>query len=222
MSFGAPSRHLRFIWVSKPLEQKIRGTALRAGIVSVVLALILGIMAATMGVNLPTYATNPLTMFTLLLGGFCTFCYFSSGVIMVVGRSCVSAGYLNITTASQARRTSLAFWVLTIVFSILGCLNLMMTINASGTSRPELEAHFTWSVFAYMLLLVGMIVLTGINYFVSRRFFKPSSDLLRTYGVSGQIVGPTQFGPSQQWGPPQGPPPQGGPPPPQWGPPPSR
>ncbi len=181
----------QFMWVSQPLESKIRNELVRGGVPSIIAAVILGGIVLLLDGDL---------MIAKLFLGIGALCRLGAGAYLPAGRQSVSSGYLNLTIAAQVRRPLLALSIIEAVLMAIAYLPL--TIHATEPTDVS-----TVSLVIAMLVPVVILVLVVMNYRVVRRLLPPKPEILHKYGLSGQIVGPpTQSGPPagphQAWGPP--------------------
>lgn len=182
----------QFMWVSLPLESRIKSELVRGGVPSIVAAVILGIVVLVLDGDL---------MFAKLFLGIGALFLLGAGAYLPAGRRSMSSGYLNLTIAAQVRRPLLALSIIEAVLMAIAYLPLII----HATEPTEVS---TASLVIAMLVPVAILVLVVMNYRTVRRLLPPKPEILHEYGLSGQIVGP----PAQQ-GPPPGPPQTWGPPP---------
>ncbi|SFE58958.1 hypothetical protein SAMN04487819_11781 [Actinopolyspora alba] len=178
MSYGDPFPYLRFIRVPSGLENRIRGTSLRIGLVSMLAAVAFAGVLVVLSAELT---------FVVYTGGACVLGLLVSGSGLAFGRSCVSTGHVNLTLARQIRNLTVAFTVFTIVFAVITGFGIAMATTATDEPLP-------------LLMVAGMITLVTTsmsvtNVIVGVQLFPPSRGLLTEYGASGQPVGPPG-----QWG----------------------
>lgn len=183
MSFG-PFPYLHFMWVSPPLEKKIKDSSMAGGLVSIFAALVLGIVVLFLDGDLG---------FVRLFQGCCAFLLLMVGCYLAAGRSCISSGYLNLTIAAQVRRPLLALLIFQAVLLLLPCLMLLMHLTVSTEAS-------TVSLVVSALLQIPLFGLPLMNYLVARKLLPPRPEVLRRYGLSGQVLSPSfQAGPPQAW-----------------------
>ncbi|SFT47512.1 hypothetical protein SAMN04487904_102356 [Actinopolyspora lacussalsi subsp. righensis] len=184
--------YLQFMWVSPPLEARIRKKLARGGVPSIVAAVFLGVIVLLLDGDL---------MIAKLFLGIGTLCLLAAGSYLPAGRRSLSAGYLNLTIAAQVRRPLLALSIIEAV--LMGVAYLPLVIHATEPTDVS-----TASLVIAMLMPVFMLGLVVMNYLVVRRLLPPGPETLHKYGLSGQIVGPpvqpdSPPSPPQASGPPQ-------------------
>lgn len=181
----------QFMWVSPPLESRIKSELVRGGVPSIVAAVILGIVVLVLDGDL---------MFAKLFLGIGALFLLGAGAYLPSGRQSMSSGYLNLTIAAQVRRPMLVLLVVEAVLMALAYLPLII----HATESTEVS---TVSLVVAMLVPVIILALVVMNYRTVRRLLPPKPEILHKYGLSGQIVGPPAQqspppGPPQAWGPP--------------------
>lgn len=181
MSFG-PFPYLHFVWVSPALEEEIKRSSVRGAIPSLVAAPILGAVVLALDGEL---------MFAKLLQGLCALFVLVAGFYLLTARSCVSSGYLNLTIAAKVRRPLLALSIVEAVLLLLSYLPLAVHATESTDASAT-------SVVLGTLLPILLLGLSVMSYLVARKYLPPRPEVLRKYGLSGEVIGPpTPSGPQQ-------------------------
>ncbi|QUH05947.1 hypothetical protein HUO13_11550 [Saccharopolyspora erythraea] len=151
-----------------------------AGLVSLVLGLVAGVLIVALGYRLPTSA-NPTTIVMVGMGGISAFFQVFSCVTLLTARSYVTHGHLDVPFATRARRLLVVFWAGTVATTVISCWVLVKAVESPGNFSRGERVEFGPPVVGYLVLLAVPCALALCNLLVDRWLLRPSARTLRRY-----------------------------------------
>lgn len=180
--YHSPVQH-EFMALPPGLTRKIRSTSTLVGSLSILLSLVLGLLIATVGYQLPT-STASTTIIVVGMGVLSAFFYLFSGITLTTSRSYLKTGHLNLTFARQGRRLLATFWFGTFLVTLVSVFFFTGAVHASSHLAHGRQVDYSsLSITGYLVLLGLPFVLSAINFFVGRRLLRPAPGLLRNYSA---------------------------------------
>ncbi|NYH79052.1 hypothetical protein FHR84_002386 [Actinopolyspora biskrensis] len=146
---------LRFREAPASLEHEIRTTARALGAISVLLAVLTGILVPVL------WGT---ANFVLMVESLGALVLLLSGSVLLGAPSCLARGYLTLALTERIRRITLFCWILTVVLAVL-----VLTVVLG---RPAPPAESSPAALVLVLLLAAAApVSAGFGHFGTRRLF---------------------------------------------------
>lgn len=160
----------RFLSVPPRLEAMIQRECVRRGVLSLFAGPLLGIAAFTLHDDLMTAKQ---------LHGLCAMLVFSSGLNLLFGGGCVSAGQLDLAHAARIRRLLLAVALCEVVLLAYSYAPLVRyAADETAVAGPSLVRG--------LVLPIPMLALACVNYGTARSLLPPRREVLTEYGSTGQ------------------------------------
>ncbi|MGP4019343.1 hypothetical protein [Saccharopolyspora sp. 5N708] len=183
----SPAYH-GFVALPPRLAQRIRSSSALIGSLSIGLSVIIGIVIVAVGHQLPT-STWATMAIAIWMGALSAFFHLFSGVTLATGPTHVKNGYLNLTSASKARRLLVIFLGGTVfptmisIFFFTGAVEA--SVEASGDPLYR-QLHgqlvgYTPSIIGYLILLGAPLLLSTLNMIIGWRLLRPSPGLVHKY-----------------------------------------
>lgn len=162
--FAAPKPHS--VPLPDPLVRTIRTRATALGVAVVVLGLAAVPTLLIAPYSLVPYA-DPVRIGVLLFAGMTGFCLVGAGVFTLVGRACMAAGHLKLSTMRVVRAALLFFGVLSTISGLVAW-GVLALITSSPPERYRDDVQFGGGESLYVLLLLGAVALIWTCFFALR------------------------------------------------------
>lgn len=167
-----PQPPARFVQVPPDRLRRVKSRSTLVGAALIPLSLVIGATGIPWAFGLPS-SEDPLTFLVVGMMGVSSLFSLLVGALAFAGRSCVKAGWFNVTSGHNLRRAALIFWVGTVMTSGFGCALMALMVATSSNSAGYPPVEFNLEILSYLGLLVLPAALSGAAWLVMLRTLRP-------------------------------------------------